>query len=77
MIRSSMLSIPLVKSGERDAIRADNVESRDLTRVPEWQKTATAEKDAEHNHHRFPRDISCSSDHLDLVLILLSLLLQS
>jgi hypothetical protein len=77
MIQSSMLSLPIVKSGERDAIRADNVESRDLTRVLEWQMTATAEKDAEHNHHSFPRVISCSSDHLDLDLILLSLLLQS
>jgi hypothetical protein len=34
------------------AIRADNVESRDLTRVPEWQMTALLvlrpRKDAEH-----------------------------
>jgi hypothetical protein len=69
-----MLSIDIeTKSGERDAIRADNVESRDLARVPEWQMTALLvlrpRKDAEHNHHSFPRVISCSSAHFDFDLI--------
>jgi hypothetical protein len=76
-----MLSIDIeTKSGERDAIRADNVESRDLTRGW-WQMTATPYYGRERMpsiiHHSFPRDISCSTAHFDLDLILLHLLLQS
>ena len=77
-----MLSIDIeTKSGERDAIRADNVESRDLTRGW-WQMTATTYYGRERMpsiiiHHSFPRVISCSSAHFDLDLILLHSILQS
>jgi len=79
-MRSSMLSIGYdIKSGERDAIRADNVESRDLSDKIEFgvaNDGITAEKRMPSISSQLSRDISCSAAHSDLDLILLTIQLQ-
>jgi len=68
-----------IKSGERDAIRADNVESRDLSDKIEFRVAndgITAEKRMPSILSQLSRGISCPSAHSDPDLIHLLLQLQ-
>jgi len=68
-----------IKSGERDVIRADDVESRDLSDKIELRVAndgITAEKRMPSISSQLSRDISCPSAHSDLDLIHLLLQLQ-